>query len=445
MKLKSLKYHTREAKEYLAQRLLQLEQKNFRITRDKLATGNLLKRACEIFSKTPTPKKCKISTQDCLMTGMAIHGLKSPSLLQFEDFMRNKEHEKNIKTLYHIKRIPCDTYFRERVDVLKTSLFRDVFTDYFALLQRGNILKEYQFLEGHYLLSGDGTGYFSSSSIHCNECCVKTHNNETKTYYHQMYAGAIVHPEKKQVISLMPEFICLQDGSSKNDCERNASERFYTHFRREHPHLKVIVVEDSLASNGPHLKRLSELKLHYIIGAKEGDHRVLFDWFKASNPQELKIECEKKEHYFRWMNGIPLNDSHFDYKVNFLEYRCENRYFTWVTDLTITAENVYDIMKGGRARWKIENETFNTLKNMGYNFEHNYGHGYNHLSNNLATMMVLTFFIDQIQMMVNEFFQLAKLRLGTWKSLWNEIRVIIRYYSFESWEMLYFKITYDPP
>ena len=33
-----------------------------------------------------------------------------------------------------------------------------------------------------------------------------------------------------------------------------------------------------------------------------------------------------------------------------------------------------------RARWKIENETFNTLKNQGYHFEHNYGHGEQHLS-----------------------------------------------------------------
>jgi hypothetical protein len=442
MKFKS---HSLAAQEYLVQRRIHLEQRDFKIRRWQLAPGHLLKRAGAVFSKIHTPKKCKISTHDCLMTGMAIHGLKAPSLLQFEDLMKNETQQKNVKKLYHIKNIPSDTYFRERVDVVSTAIFRDVFTDYFAILQRGNILKEYQFLEGYYVLSGDGTGDFSSSVIHCEECCVKTHQNGTKTYYHQMYAGAIVHPEKDQVIPLMPEFICNKDGSSKNDCERNASHRFYTHFRREHPHLPVIVVEDGLASNGPHLKMLSELNLHYIIGAKEGDHAFLFDWFRASDQEELILEHDEKEHCFRWVNGLPLNETHFDYQVNFLEYRCGERYFTWVTDLKITPENVYNIMKGGRARWKIENETFNTLKNMGYNFEHNYGHGYSHLSNNSATMMVLAFFIDQIQMMVNEFFQLAKLKLRTWKSLWNEIRMIIRYFSFESWEMLYFKITYNPP
>ena len=55
------------------------------------------------------------------------------------------------------------------------------------------------------------------------------------------------------------------------------------------------------------------------------------------------------------------------------------------------------IMRGGRARWKIENETFNTLKNLGYNFERNYGHGKNYLSTIFCMLMMLAFLIDQIQ------------------------------------------------
>jgi hypothetical protein len=47
------------------------------------------------------------------------------------------------------------------------------------------------------------------------------------------------------------------------------------------------------------------------------------------------------------------------------------KHFAWVTDLTITEENAPTLVAGGRARWKIENETFNTLKNQGYHFEHN--------------------------------------------------------------------------
>ena len=61
--------------------------------------------------------------------------------------------------------------------------------------------------------------------------------------------------------------------------------------------------------------------------------------------------------------------------------------FSWVTDIPITDENIVQLMKAGRARWKIENETFNTLKNQGYEFEHNFGHGKRNLCNNLMTLI----------------------------------------------------------
>jgi len=70
------------------------------------------------------------------------------------------------------------------------------------------------------------------------------------------------------------------DGNNKNDSERNASKRLLKDFRREHPHLEVIIVEDGLASNYPHLALLDELKLEYIIMVKPGDHSFLFDWVK---------------------------------------------------------------------------------------------------------------------------------------------------------------------
>jgi len=86
----------------------------------------------------------------------------------------------------------------------------------------------------------------------------------------------IVHPEQKGVIALAPEPITRQDGASKNDCERNAAKRLLSALRREHPHLKLIVVEDALASNGPHIQLLHELAMRFILGVKPGDHQALF-------------------------------------------------------------------------------------------------------------------------------------------------------------------------
>lgn len=90
------------------------------------------------------------------------------------------------------------------------------------------------------------------------------------------------------------------------------------------------------------------------------------------------------------------------------------------------------IMNGVRARWHIENNTFNTLKNQGYHFEHNFGHGYEHLSNTIATVMLLVFAIDQIQMLTNKLFQWAKKATGTYGKLWQHMLVLVDYFLFDS-------------
>jgi hypothetical protein len=115
-------------------------------------------------------------------------------------------------------------------------------------------------------------------------------------------------------------------------------------------------------------------------------------------------------HRFRYLNAAPLNDANFDLEVNFLEY-WEHApdgsviHFAWVTNLPITDANLMTLMRGARARWKIENETFNTLKNQGYHFEHNFGHGRQHLSTVLMHLMMLAFLIDQIQQRCCRLFQ----------------------------------------
>jgi hypothetical protein len=126
---------------------------------------------------------------------------------------------------------------RERLDELDPQFIRPAFKKIFAKLQRGKCLEEFEFLNGHYLLSLDGTGEFSSSNICCPQCCKKEHKDGSVTYYHQMLGACIVHPDRSNVIPLCPEPIQNTDGAAKNDCERNASKRFIEHLKREHPHL----------------------------------------------------------------------------------------------------------------------------------------------------------------------------------------------------------------
>jgi hypothetical protein len=338
-----------------------------------------------------------ISLTDALMAAFALFSLKSPSLLAFD----KHRVEGNLGTIYAIDHVPCDTQMREILDPVSPESVRPLFQRVFAQLQRGKALESLMFLDDYSLLALDGTEYFSSKTIHCASCLHKVHRNGSITYYHQMLGAALVHPDQRAVIPLMPEPIVKQDGTGKNDGERNAAKRFLAKLRKDHPHLKFIVTEDSLSSNAPHIETLHAHGLHYILGVKDGDHAYLFAQVQAADQAGRVTHYERHDraarvvHRFRFVNDVPLNTSNRDVRVNFIEYwevgEHKVQHFSWVTDLRVSPRNVYHLMRGGRARWKIENETFNTLKNQGYHFEHNYGHGTQNLSVVFAMVMMLAF------------------------------------------------------
>src|SRR3984957_4014940 len=156
-------------------------------------------------------------------------------------------HTELLKNLYVVIIDPCDTYMRERLDDVNPKDLRPAFKAIFNELQRGKGLEEYEYLDGCYLVAGDGTGLFESKSVHCEKCCEKNHRDGTKSYYHLSYGVAIVHPDKKTVIPLAPEQIMRNDGNNKNDCELNALKRLIVNLRAEHPRLKAIITCDSIA------------------------------------------------------------------------------------------------------------------------------------------------------------------------------------------------------
>ena len=132
------------------------------------------------------------------------------------------------------------------------------------------------------------------------------HYSEEKiSYYHRMYCAAIVHPDKKIVLPFAPEPIMKTDGTTKNDCERNAAKRLYADTRREHPHIKLIAVEDAIASNFPHLTDLKNLDIQYIVGVKPADHKFLFDLIKQSKCIEHEHQTsDGTRHRYRYFNDI---------------------------------------------------------------------------------------------------------------------------------------------
>ena len=413
--------------------------------RQSLSLPGLLQETRRCFARIPDKKSgCKIPLVDHLMSGLAVFGLKYPSLLQFDQDQNVETIRSNLQTLYGIEQAPCDTYLRERLDEVDPEQLRTAYRRLFSVSQRGKGLEGFAYLDDHYLLSIDGTGYFSSSEVHCEQCCEKHHRDGRVTYYHQLLGAVLVHPGCKEVFPLAPEPISKQDGAGKNDCERNAAKRLLKDTRREHPHMKFIVIEDALASNAPHIRLLQDLKYRFILGAKATDHGFLFDWVSTTTDtcHDEYTDEQGVQHRFRYLNGAPLNEGNFDLEINFLEYwevqpSGKTLHFSWVTDIHINESNLMSLVRGARARWKIENETFNTLKNHGYHFEHNFGHGYQHLSTVMVHLMMLAFLIDQIQQRCCQLFNRALDEAQSKRRFWQQVRGLFQHYLIPEWEALY--------
>ncbi len=416
--------------------------------RKTLGIPNLLRIIRKEFESIPEKKaRYRIPLADHLMSGTAIFLLKYASLLQFDNSRSCKQTQANLKTLYGVDHIPCDTQLRTRLDTVNPDDLRSIFTSLFALLQRNKVLETFSYnfdkisssttteqdkkSQSSLLLSIDGTQYFSSSKVHCDRCCEKHHKSGKTTYYHQMLSAAIVHPNQSIVFPLAPEPIQQQDGETKNDCERNAAKRLLAKIRRDHPQAKFTVIEDGLASNGPHINLLKSLNFNFILGAKPADHTALFETVEASEETKSYTYTDNDgiEHTFRYLENVSLNKEHKDLKVNFIEYKETHpsgkvQKFSWVTNLSLNEGTLMKVMRAARSRWKIENETFNTLKNQGYHFEHNFGHGEMHLSNVMANLMFIGFFIDQIQFSCCNNFQRAFKKCKSKIYLWQQLRAL---------------------
>ncbi len=186
--------------------------------------------------------------------------------------------------------------------------------------------------------------------------------------------------------------------------------------------------------------------MSYVIGAKPGNHKYLYECIsKLKAVEHVITEEDGIQHKFSYYKKIPLNNAHKDYLVNILDYRektpsGKEKHFCWVTNICPTQDNVYQLMRTGRSRWRIENETFNTLKNQGYNFEHNYGHGKNNLCSIFSILMNMAFLIDQTQQLCCIVYQKARKKMGAWYALFENVRVLMQYAIWDNWEELYIRI-----
>jgi hypothetical protein len=243
---------------------------------------------------------------------------------------------------------------------------------------------------GQPVLLLDATGLICFRRRHCPHCLVQQHGNVT-LYLHQVLEAKLLGPAGV-VVSLDSEFIDNADvagrtGRSaeevKQDCELKAMQRLLPRIKKEYPQLRFVVSGDSLYGCGTTFALVTQLNWSCVVTFKEGRTPALWREYaalRAQCPQQVvRRRWDQRVEEYRWVNQLVHEDSEGrSWKLDALECRetstdGKEQYFAWLTLLPVGRKTVEEIAeKGGRARWKVENEGFNRQKNSGLNLEHVY-------------------------------------------------------------------------
>jgi hypothetical protein len=162
---------------------------------------------------------------DALKCALSVFFFQHPSMLDFQNKMKDKLKRNNLETMMGVKEIPSNVQITTLLDEINPGAISGVFNENLLVLDRWGGLKDYRCLDGGVLIALDGVWYHSSEQIHCPHCLHKTKDGLT-TYYHSTLAGAIVMPGNTAVLPVAPEMITNADGAKKQDCERNAAKRW---------------------------------------------------------------------------------------------------------------------------------------------------------------------------------------------------------------------------
>lgn len=360
-----------------------------------------LKAVCGAF---PDPRKGRsgnIAMADFGLSAFAMFFMQSASFLSFQRTLEKGQGRSNCQTLFGVETIPSDNYIRDMLDGADPALLAPCFQRTERLLLEPAMREAFGRLGGRTLVALDGTEYFCSQKITCPHCLTRKRSNGKVESYHSMLAATVVTPGHSKVVPLAPEFIARQDGAEKQDCERNAVKRWREkHGARLKP-LRPVYLADDLFACQSVVETLLDAGDDFIFTCKETSHKALADFIDGAELTRHEVEVRKgktrERHRYRFIEKVPLRDDKHAALVNWIGFETADakgvvKYKTaFVTSLPVTKTNVAEVVACGRARWKIENESFNVLKNHGYELEHNFGHGETYLAMTLAALNMLAF------------------------------------------------------
>jgi len=384
---------------------------------------------------------------DIGLSAFSVFFMGSPSFLGHQRALSEGHGRSNCQTLFGMTAIPTDAYIRQMLDGAPPEAFDPVF---FNTVETEGVLDPFRRLggpgDGRVLIALDGTEHFCSRKIHCPRCSTRKRSDGGTEYFHTFLAASIVAPGHQQVLPLPPEFVAPQDGAEKQDCERNAAKRWLARHGPAVAHLRPVFLGDDLFACQPIAAAVQQAGGNFIFTCKPASHQTITEYLTGAELEEHRQSVvtrgKRTTTIYRWLSAVPMRATDDALIVNWFSVEILNGkgkrtyHNSFVTDLPVTIGTVAELAACGRARWKIENETFNVLKTNGYNLEHNFGHGKQTLASVLVTLNLLAFAFHTAARLAVLAWREAVVARGATYRFFEHLRTVTAYIVFETWDHL---------
>jgi hypothetical protein len=414
-----------------------------------LLVERLIARVARCVDTFPDPRRGRNTTYPGMrpfgMAAFSVFFMQSPSFLAHQRQLEQGHGRSNCTGLFGIGKIPSDNHIRTMLDPAPPSLLQPAFDDVLTALEAApGGLDVCRRLGGHVLIAFDGTEYFCSDAISCPQCSTRRRSNGKTEHFHAMLGATLVAPGHDKVIPLPPEFIAPQDGAGKQDCENAAVKRWLATHGPRYARFDPIYLGDDLNSRQPICQAVLDQRAHFIFVCKPSSHLLIAEYIRGVDLETYEETHKRGKtrfiYRYRWIHNVPLRDGNDALQVNWFDIeirRADNGKVTYhnsfITDLPIDANNIVELAACGRARWKIENETFNVLKTKGYNLEHNFGHGQQNLAAILVTLNLLAFAIHTACDIAEDLWCAARDTFSSRRQFFAGLAAITTFAIFASW------------
>ncbi|WP_341327220.1 ISNCY family transposase [Methylotuvimicrobium sp. KM2] len=286
---------------------------------------DLIRRTFEDLPDSRKPgNNRKYRIEDAVLSALSVFFTQSPSFLDYQRRMDKFHNRNNAQSIFGVHQIPSTSQIGNLLDPIAPGTLYPVLAEVGGRLYTQGCLKPFVSVGVTLLVALDGTDSFSSEKISCPCCTQQTLKNGQILYRHTRVTPVIVAPGQSQVVPLPPEFVRVQDGVDKQDCELAAAKRWLTKWGAHYAPRGITVLGDDLYCHHPFCEAVRAQHMDFLFVCKPDSHVLLFEWLddftRTGEIQTLEKSRwngkQRMTERYRYFNQVPLRNSDDALMVN---------------------------------------------------------------------------------------------------------------------------------